>query len=76
LPELIACLWQSETHVLAEVVRHIYDKAHPLDPRKRATEKVAELILFNMSGDVPNEDWYAFTATNDISNWRPFGWQD
>lgn len=75
LLKLTRVLWQNDDgYVLCEVVLHIYDDQHPLDPTLWRTKAFAEPILLDQLGNVLNQDYWSYDATNDISTWRPFGW--
>lgn len=73
--EVKEVLWKNEAYVLCRVVLREFADEHGLDLAKWTAEDFEEPILFDInSGSVQNTNYDSWFATNDISWWRPFGW--
>lgn len=72
-------LWQDKDHVLCRacVISFPAFKPEDLDPENLMlleAVKVDEPILFHQeTGDVANQDFDSWIATDEITWWRPFG---
>lgn len=56
---LVSILWQDQRYVLCQAVVHLYDgdADDPLDFMKWQTEAADQPILFNLDGQVLNQDY-------------------